>query len=221
MKLVSIVQAQAFRIFRPLGTVGYLPDARDALVKEFGFVDYPKEASQFFPANAQQPVNFHHGKVVIDQKVIVIDWLQVFAAGLSVATRTDTEEALAALDHIIAWIAERFKVEFELVKEPGFWNQLNVHFQKPLPDFFPTLKGVANAITVNHGDFLDFRPQFELTALHFSYQAKTANLTPVPFRIERAPNVSFEENLYLSDAPLRTHQHIEILTSLETLCLSD
>ncbi len=221
MKVVSIVQSQAFRVFRPLGTLGYLPDARDALVKEFGFVDYPKEAFQFFPTTPQQALNFQHGKVVIDQNVIVLDWLQVYPAGISVSTRTNTEEAQAALDHIMTWVGERFKIQFELVKEAGFWSQLNVHFEKPLPDLLPKLKRVADAVSTRHPDLFDFRPQFELTTLHFSYPPKAANLTPIPFRIERAPNVGFDENLYLSDAPLRTQHHIEILTGFETLCLSE
>ena len=94
MKVVSVLAAQAFRIFRPFGSFGYLPDAVKKTTERFQFVDYPKEASQLFPTDSTQPLAFRHGKVSIGDRVIVIDWLQIYVAGIQVATQTNTTEAL-------------------------------------------------------------------------------------------------------------------------------
>jgi hypothetical protein len=218
MKVVTILTASAFRIFRPFGSFGYLPDAIKKTVEQFQFVDYPKEASQLFPADTSQPINFRHGKVVIDDRVVVIDWLQIYVAGIQVATQTNTTNALAALDHIADWGVREFGLTLEPVKSPGFFSQLNIRFEKPLPELFPQFKPIARELSAKHPDFLSFRPEFELGALQFVYEAK-ANFNPVPFRLERATNVNFAENLYLSDAPLATDDHIKVLEDFEAVGL--
>lgn len=221
MKVVSVLAAQAFRIFRPFGSFGYLPDAVKKTVEQYQFVDYPKEAFQLLPPDTNQPIVFRHGRVAINGRLIVIDQLQVYAAGLQVVTHTNTTDALNALDYIAAWAVHEFNLTLEsAVKEPGFWSQLNVRFEKPLPELLPKLKPIADEIRARHPDFLTFRPEFEISALQFSYEPK-AKLEPVAFRIERAPNIGFRENLYLSDAPLSTDDHIAILEHFERTSLSD
>jgi hypothetical protein len=217
MKVVTILQAQAFQVFRPLGTFGYLPDAIKKLIEQYGFQDYPRDASQIFPPEGQS-VAFRHGRVEIEGHQIVIDWLQIFSAGITITTHTGTSDSLAALRHVVDWATAHFDVKFEPVREPGFWSQLNVRFEKPLADLFPQLKPIAREIGARHSNFLNFRPQFELGSLQFVYEAKS-NLTAIAFRIERAVNVSFDENLYLSDAPLTTEDHQTILTEFEAVCL--
>ncbi len=147
-----------------------------------------------------------------------IDVLQIYAAGITVVTRTDTTDAMIALEHLLGWATEQFNIAFERVRNPGFWSQLNVHFVKPLPELFPALKPVADMITAKHGEWLPFRPQLELTTLHFNYEPR-AGISSVPFRIERAANIAFDEELYSSDAPLQTAEHIEVLEQFEELCL--
>lgn len=220
MKVVTVLQAQAFRIFRPFGTFGYLPGAIKKVVEQYQFVDYPKEVAQLFPPDASQPIVFRHGKVDIHDYEIVIDWLQIYPAGLTVTTHTSTSHALAALEHITAWATREFDLKLEPVKDTGFWSQLNIRFEKLLPELFPKLKPIASEISAKHPDFLSFRPEFELSALHFIYEPK-ANITPVGFRIERAANISFSENLYLSDAPLTTEDHIKVLEDFERVNLAD
>ena len=220
MKVVSIVEARAFRIFRPFGSFGYLPDAAKKVVEEYQFLDYPKEISQFFPTEPNSPIEFRHGKIVIDSKVIVVDLLQVYPAGLQVVTQTNTSNALAAVDHIAAWGIRTFDLKLETVRAPGFYSQLHIRFEKPLPDMFPKLNAIASEISNKHPDVIDFRPQYELAALHFAYEPK-AKIDPVIFRIERVGNVSFSENLYYSDAPLSTEDHISVLEDFERVNLRD
>ncbi len=220
MKVVSILQAQALQILRPFGTFGYLPDAVKMAVERYQFVDYPKETQQLLPPDPSQPIVFRHGKLDLDKydHAIVIDVLQIYAAGITVVTRTDTTDAMIALEHLLGWATEQFNIAFERVRNPGFWSQLNVHFVKPLPELFPALKPVADMITAKHGEWLPFRPQLELTTLHFNYEPR-AGISSVPFRIERAANIAFDEELYSSDAPLQTAEHIEVLEQFEELCL--
>jgi hypothetical protein len=220
MKVVSVLAAQAFRIFRPFGSFGYLPDAVKKTTEKFQFVDYPKEASQLFPTDTTQPLAFRHGKVSIGDRVIVIDWLQIYVAGIQVATQTNTTDSLTAVDHIVEWGTREFGLALEPVKSPGFFSQLNIRFEKPLPELFPQLKPVAREISARHPDILTFRPEFELGALQFVYEAKS-NFNPVAFRIERASNIPFAENLYLSDAPLTTDDHVKTLEEFETICLDE
>jgi hypothetical protein len=219
MKVVTVLAAQAFRIFRPFGSFGYLPDAVKKTVEAFQFVDYPKEAFQMFPSDTTQPIAFRHGKVSIGDRLIIVDWLQIYPAGIQVTTLTNTTDALTALDHIADWGVRQFGLTLEPAKSPGFYSQMNFRFEKPLPELFPQLGPVAREISARHPDVLAFRPEFELGSLQFVYEAKS-NFTPVVFRIERATNIPFAENLYLSDAPLATDDHVKTLEELEAVCLN-
>jgi hypothetical protein len=221
MKVVSVVEARAFRIFRPFGSFGYLPDAVKKVVEEFKFLDYPKEIAQLFPAeDTNEPIVFRHGKLIFDGREIVVDFLQIYRAGLQVVTVTNTSDALTAVDQIAQWGIRAFDLKLETVKDPGFYSQLQVRFEKPLPEMFPKLKTIAGEIGDKHPDIMDFRPKYELTALHFSYAPKNKT-DPVIFRIERAGNVSFSENLFYSDAALTTEEHIKVLEDFERVNLSD
>jgi hypothetical protein len=220
MKVVSVIEARAFRIYRPFGSFGYLPDAINKAIEEYKFLGYPKEISELFPVDTNQPIVFRHGKVVINGRVIVVDFLQIYPAGLQVITLTNTSDSLAAVDHIAAWGVSTFDLKLETVKAPGFYSQLHVRFKSPLPEMFPKLKPIASEISDKYPDVLDFRPQYELSALHFLYEPK-AKVDPVFFRIERVGNVSFAENLYYSDAPLSTEDHIRVLEDFERANLSD
>jgi len=220
MKVVSILAAQAFRIFRPFGTFGYLPDAVKKTVDKFQFVDYPKETFQLFPSDTTQPIPFRHGRVVINDRVIVIDWLQIYVGGIQVTTQTNTTDALTALDYIADWGIREFGLTLEPVKSPGFFSQINIRFERPLPELFPQLRPIAREISARHPDILTFRPEFELGALQFVYETKS-NFNPVVFRIERAANIPFAENLYLSDAPLTTDDHVKVLEDFERVKFID
>jgi hypothetical protein len=213
MKVVSVAAAQALRVLRPSGGFGYRPDAIKAVVERYQFVEFPRQPSEILPTDTSVPIVFRHGR--LPDSAIVMERLEIYPAGLTVTTLSNTDDALVALDQVLDWASEHFRITFERVREPGFWSQLNVRFERQLGGFFPKLEPLARELSDKHPDFISFRPEYSLGALHFTFESKQPNVTPIPFRIERALNVPYSENLYVSDGALTTQDHIAILEKFE------
>src|ERR1700735_5396977 len=99
MERLSVLLAQTMRVVQVRGIFGYLPEAVSALVKEYGFVGYPREAELASllvatdPNTAAKPAVFTQGKVTIDGRAIIIDRLEIYNNGILANTRTDTTDS--------------------------------------------------------------------------------------------------------------------------------
>ena len=221
MKVLSVIRAESVRAVRTVGgDFGYLPQAVSALVKEYGFIGLPT-TQELATSDPTKGIAFRRGKLDIGEKLIPIDYMQIFPAGLSVATHSHTSESDVVLDHIMNWAQSTFRLAFEPIK-PGIGHSsaLELRLDKPLPELLPLVRDVGNAITKGLDKWWGFDPNYELITLNMWFdRTKYPQFAPTLFRLERRENVGFEQEVYFSEAPMSTDNHIAVLTRLERLCL--
>jgi hypothetical protein len=221
MKVLSVLRAESVRAVRTIGgTLGYLPEASALLVERYKFIGIPTN-EELLGTDPNKGITFKQGKWESNQKTIAIDFLQVLPMGISVVTHTNTSDSDAILEDTMSWAQSQFNLEFESIKPGiGHASQLEVRLEKQLPDLFPFLKTISSSITESLDDFWDMRPRFELININFWVdKTKFPFFAPSIFRLDRRSNIPFEHNVYYSEAPLSTNNHVMVLSKLERVCL--
>ncbi len=223
MKLVSIIKGTTVRAARLSKPLGYLPDLIDAVVEQYKFKEYPTDISKLIPhgnLNAESPAIFRHGKLTEDSRSLFIDELQVFQNGTIVSTPSNTTDADFITEKVFRWAGKRFELGFEPIKPLGHASQMEVRFERPLPDLFPPLKEIGIAINESLDPFWESIPPYELINLHFGVdQTKAPRISSEMFKIERRADMPFEQVLYFCEAALTTDNHLTILEQFERICL--
>ena len=221
MKLLSVMRAESVRALRTIGgDFGYVPKAAAALIQQYGFIGAPTAEELATPDNAKG-ITFRRGKLETEEKIIGIDFLQIYAAGVSVTTHSHTSDSDVVLDHIVNWAQAEFKLEFEPIKPGiGHSSQLEFRLEKPLPALFPLLAEIGAAITKGLDDWWGFKPSYELINLNFWFdRTRFPTFSPPIFRIDRREGVPHEQEVYYSEAGMSTDNHKTVLERFERICL--
>ncbi len=219
MKLQAVLFAQAFRLIAPLKPV-YIPDIIAALRERYGFVHVPVEAKDIAPLDSSTPIVFRHGKFVREGRPIVINSLALYPQAVTADTPASTDDADAVIDDLLSaadgiaqeisprrlytsHVEVRLDVPLEwaaspLAKQMGLWLSGAVRQYDP---------SVPNDVAL---------PEFRLKALEM---LPDPGQLPLPsfFRIDRRDGVPYGDNVYFSQAPLRTMDHIGMLEQFERM----
>lgn len=230
MQLLTVLQAQTAKAVRPVrGGFGSLPDAIKAVQEQYHFVGIPTDAdivaatsTAASPIVPVKPLTFTQGKITVRQRVIAIEMLQVFAAGLLVATRTSTNDTDAITNEILGWISSHFDIAFEDLRSGcGHMSQIDFRFERPLNELLPHFSQVGRRLSVDLDEFFEFRAPYELTAVQFYFDKhKFPTFAPPVFKIDRRDGIPFDQNVYWSEAPVTTEHHVELLSEFEQACLT-
>jgi hypothetical protein len=230
MKLLGVLIAHSAKATRPVsGNWGYLPDVREAAAKRYRFIGTPTDTEIVSatpkidaPNSPATPLTFTQGKFQLSGREVTIEQLQIFAAGFLVSTKTHTRNSDAIVDDFLAWSAEKFHLEFEDLKAGSVHgSQIDFRFELPLPELLPVFKGVGPCITERLKNFFEYQPVFELTSIYFWIdKTRYPEHAPHALRIDRRAGIPFEDNIYWSDAPLSTDDHVAVLTEFEEACLA-
>ena len=101
-----------------------------------------------------------------------------------------------------------------------YFSQLEIGLDLPLPQSFPQVSALGAAITKRLSGFWEQPPRFEMTGFTFHYdKAKYPAHSPVAFKLERRAENPFEKEVYWTEAPLSTDDHLAVLTEFEQACL--
>jgi hypothetical protein len=214
-KLVEVWQAQVTKFLLPQeGAFGYLPPLVKAIQERYQFVGVPEAIEQLLPTDPTKGTTFRHGQ--FGSKRVVIDNLQLFFFGLIASTRSaTTDDTEMFLDDFLAWLGSEFKLRFGQVRPQTYWSQLEFQLHRPMSEYFPKAMAVGREIPQLVGEFWTGVAPFELTSVTLSCDpAKTTGGSPAGFKVERRAGIPFEQNLYLSEAQLRTKDHLRLLQSL-------
>jgi hypothetical protein len=231
MERVAILQAQTIRAVQVRGIFGYLPEAVQALVKQYQFVGYPRESElsglivppSGDPNLAAKPATFTQGRARIANKDVVIDSLQIYQNGLIVSTRTGTDDSDAIVADVLRWSGDYFKVTYdELKPSAGHGSQLEFKFVRSLPELMPTLRTVGRKIADSiEKDFWGFEPPYQAIGVNFYFDRnKFPAIAPGVVKIDYRASQPFEKNIYWSEAPLSTTNHEAVLVEFEQACLN-
>jgi hypothetical protein len=213
MKVRQVVLARSLQMLKsPTGTVGYLPDVVQEIKSKYGFLVAPKDEELL---DSSKGAVFRHGKLAVSGITIIIDRFTLFNDGVVADTASSTEDCDRFLTNIIEWAKTAIpKAE---ARDPRYYlSQLEIHLNVPLEQYAPAFRPIGENITNLLGRYGISAPRYEVSALnlHFDQLGKT-NPQPGAFFIDRRLNVPFAENVWFSQAPLKTGDHITLLQGLE------
>lgn len=224
MKQVTILKGSTIRAAKPSRPFGYFPDVIQATVEHFGFAEYPIDLSKLIPhgnVDAESPAMFRHGKIEIDGQSLLIDELQVFSNGTIVSTPNSTIESDRITEYVFQWAGDKFQLQFQPIRPLSHFSQLEVRFERPLPDLFAPLKEIGETINKSLDAFWESSmPPYQLTNIHFGIDPTKAPVVNTGvFKIEARAQMPFEMGLYFCEAAMTTDNHLAILNRFERICL--
>ena len=220
MEVQETILARVIRLVKISNTVGYWPDLVNDLGVRYSFASLPdiKEILASQEKGAAKGAEFQVGKLKkSDGKLIVIGKFTVFNDGLVADCRTSTDDCDIFLDSIQEWA----KTNLSAIKNVGrslYLSQLEVKFNLQPNEYakiFNPLGGQIAALLTGYGAPPGVMP-FRFGSLTLAMEPGDApSFKPSVFTIERRLNVPFDENVFYTQAPLRTSDHIALLNTLE------
>ena len=213
MKLLTIDSSRIvylMQVHRPSGQL-YLPDAVARIAQRYSFVKSPgMDQTTVFP------LTFSVGKFNETQ----ITELAIYNDGFIVSSASDTDLLDAFLGDFVPWAMKEFGyVELGTAKPEKFYEsgiivQSTADLSatvKPETEFGGALVDAMKSAKIDgsmqlSGFILDFDPK------EFLSKRK-----PFRFILDRRVGVSFSENIFYSQSPFRTQDHLRVLASLEQI----
>jgi hypothetical protein len=208
MKVVKTLLAQAIRFgeIKPSrGQSLYGPNLVRAFEDKYGFLETPKTVADF---DLSKGIVFYHGYF---ENRLVIDKVQIYNNGIVVETKETTDDCVAVIADITAWAAEKANIIFtENTTAPQLYLS---HCEVETEINFPMFQIIGSQINEFMTSYNEQNREYKFAS--FTLQLDPASGGPTPFKFERRANQPFSSNLYYSSAPLKTQDHIRILTVIE------
>jgi hypothetical protein len=192
----------------------FRPDFIIALQEQFGFVKVPAMPSEVLG----ETLFFEYGKVESGGKSIIVRELRISPEWVALSAEPTaggtTDEAELALKEIADWATERFNIPPQQLAG-AYGSQLEVQLEFHFALAFPMLAQlgvrVANSFVDSRGQAI---PPLEVVSIGMGTDPLKVQIA-TPFSIERRAGFPYEANIFFSQAPLKTSEHIAALEELE------
>lgn len=221
MKTKEILTAQSARMFKMPANLGYLPDAIAKAQQRYSFVKLPLTVQELLPSDPNQGIMLGHGKFQQDSRVVVIESLKIFPLAVFAETRTSTDDADLFLEDLLAWATPTFGLVLEPLRAPVYFSRVEIELDASLGQQFSRFKPIASALNRMLETYGTQLPPCEVSSIWFGYDA--SKVPPLhgaaSFRLDRKPNVPYDENRYFSEAPLKTDDHFALLEHTERVLM--
>lgn len=211
MELIKPLQSTAVRFLRIKPTEVFIPDIVQGIKDRYRFWEAPLSLAEW---NQDTGARFAVGKF----RDANIGTLQIFANGIVTQGDTNTSVLDDMISDAMVWAQESFGLEF-IVSQPiekNFNSTVEVRVSTDILNKFKQLESARNLLSKFVKD-LGF-PVVDYTLNGITLQSEANELNPIPtnkFVFERRVGPKQEENLFFSEAPTTTDQHIELLQVLE------
>jgi len=193
--------------------LGQLPIARAAfeLVKRYGFTINPKveqlEATK---------VEFRQGAF----NDVGIESFAIYNDGVVISSKSSTDVLDAFLQDLNEWMETTFslrKVETHAINR-AYESTLLVRSNAKLLQVLDALAPMQEFISKYLKAATGLEARLEPFGISFGADySLIPGLKPINFRLERRGGLSFDTNYYISQAPLRTPDHLKLLDRLEKM----
>ena len=214
MKLLAIEMSRVtalFRMERPSGQP-YLPHIAAQLAERYRFSGAPHS----FADLGGSKVEFKHGLFEGN----AIDMLDVYNDGIIVSSRSDSDCIDMFIGDLGLWLNSAHDVSVvethtvNKMYESTLLVESEREIFRPLDDFSTVARMVESALKESSG----LEIQYQNFGISLSAdQSQNPFLKPMPFRFERKEGIEFSRHQFFTTAPLKTKQHLEVLTQLEQL----
>jgi hypothetical protein len=186
--------------------------AMGELVKRYSFAGFPKSVQEL----EDSKVEFRQG-VFGD---VGIESFAIYGDGVVIKSKASTDVLDAFLVDVTEWMESAFglrRVETHTINRTYESNVLvrsDAKLLKAIDAIAPIREMIVKAVKSSMDTDIQFEPfGIALAADH----GLIPGLKPSTFRLERRAGLAFDTNLYVSQAPVRTSDHLKILERLEKL----
>jgi hypothetical protein len=222
MHLKSTISAQLIQSFKPItqltsGQV-YVPDLIRLVKERYSFVNAPPLDTTNVSTT---PFTFAYGKFIRDSRTVVIDNLRIFpladVTAVSATTRSSSEDTDALLSDLVQWTKEQFGFSIENSLPNVYLSQLEVILNISLSKL-TVLNELCAALDARLQTYGLNIPAYRPSGVSLGLDLTTVSPPQTnQFIIERRANFPWSENIYFSQAPLKTDDHKAFLEEAERL----
>lgn len=217
MEVMQVLLARAIQAVKPLGAAVYLPEIASKLKAKYEFVTAPKEREfeELVSSDATKGAEFRHGRLITEGRAIVVQQLMVFNDGVIVDTTTSTDASDLFLMDLLKWARELLP-HAEPLGPRLYLSNLEIHMRFPLENYLPTFGPIGDKIGALLNGYGIEAPRYEVSEVTLSFD-QIGRLGPQPgtFNLERRANVPYDKDIWFTQAPLKTADHIKLLSDLE------
>ena len=221
MKIRQTVLARSIRQVNAIYALDYRPELIARLRERYSFLKVPTTVDEIFGTDPSVGIRFQHGKFVQDKKSFVVELLQFLIIPPAVNaiicdTRTTTDDSDLVIDDYIKQANQSRPDMITVSEPPRYASHLEFTMDKSLADLcHAPVRGAAEAVDrllANYGIKL---PSYEPSQVAMTCDPTgIGGLLANPFTIERRAGFRYRANVFFSQAPLRTRDHIEVLERL-------
>lgn len=221
MELLAVVKSQAARFGNPQTAdrkAIFLPDFMQKIAEEFRFVDVPKTSDDF---NLSEGTVLRYGTFGGG----IMNTLKIYGNGMIIEGPVTTDVLDAALDKIEELLLTHFgaRVVPHDTLTRMYVSHLEVRPTVEALEGLDLLAGVRERLAAAARSYGIATPGYSVTGFSIGADPElTATEAKAGrFLFERRANRRFDENVFFSDAPLPTAEHLALLNELETTLTSE
>ena len=214
MKLLGIESSRIIYLMqalRPLGQV-YIPDAIAKVKERYFFVKVPNP-------DAALPLSFSIGKFRDAQ----IAEFSIYNDGFIVSSSSNTDLLDAFVEDLLGWAAKELSIEPLTGTTPENFYESSIIVKADSDLTGSTITGLdVGHVVAPAMRAANINAPLRLSGVVFDFDSKDFQGKRKPFRliIDHRINVPFSENIFYSQAPFRTDDHLNILAQFERVALS-
>ena len=181
------------------------------LAERYSFLQSPQSSQEL---DLQKGIDLAVGKL----GDINIDKLSIFANGVVVDTRSSTDDCDRVIEDLLRFIQQAFGATVRSTREMTL-SQIVFESDLRLARLNAVLEPIASRVAAAISR--DFRQEVSVEPISISINADLSQikLQPHAFTIERRVDTPFNANLYFSAAPIRTAEHLELVSQMEAALL--
>jgi len=211
MELITPLTSTAIR-FLTEKTIGsaHAPVFVEGLKDRYQFWEAPKGPADF---TLDTGVKFAYGRF---QKQL-INTVQIFSNGVSAQGNTNTQILSDLIDDLLGWVKESYGSEFVSAEPVStvFTSSIEVRVDPDFAARFEALIRLDRIAKILSDYGLTVSP-YTVSSIALQTDPPTAKpFQPGRFVLERRANIPFERNIFYSEAPVSTEQHLDLLAELE------
>jgi hypothetical protein len=204
----------------PQGGV-HLPDVIPLVADRYKFEFSPTFAESIEKVR-EKGFRFEAGKIQRgDGSTGSIEEFTLYNDGIVIKAST-TEDAEAFLEDVLFWGKEtlQFRVDYAMQQTRFLLSQVVVQFDDSIDRMIHRFEAISNLLSDTLSKTYQLRLPVQFASVMFDFDrlsAPSQYSNVGAFKIERRIGHSFEENIFLSTAAIRTPDHIHLLEQFEIL----
>lgn len=188
----------------------FLPDIAKAIADQYKFVTTPKTVEDF---QSTEGIKFEYGAY----NGIIVNEFLLFNDGLYCKANVHTDKIVEFGDDVIRFLKDQFKLSFDEIETRWLFNSV---VEVELRQGFDGLVSPLAAIAAKVRDLISAK-EIHTSNYQFSGFAMggegSGEIKPGRFTLERRAGSAIAANLFFSEAPLSTSEHLQIISEIEAL----